>query len=120
MRPQRACQVLHPDPPWPVHGVVVSENKSEKQGCHSFWSVMTFDLLICSQLHVLYNLHRTVLLRRAEVNLLYTNSDAITQSSLVFFVFKLSFFFLIIISSKQEAVSMEYRFADPLCKYPSW
>lgn len=93
LRPQRACQVLHPDPPWPVHGVVVSENKSEKQCHHRFWSVMTFDLLICSQLHVLYNLHRTVLLRRAEVNLLYTKSDPITKSSLVFVFFLRYIFF---------------------------
>lgn len=73
------------------------------------WSVM------CLQLHVLYSLHRAVLLRRAEVNLLHTNSY--TKLPCVFFLKKLKLYLLI--SSKQEAVSMEYCLADPLCKYPS-
>lgn len=62
---------------------------------NNFRSVKTFDVLMCSQLHVLYHLHRAVLLRRAEVNLLYSKSDAIMKSSLVgflFFFFKAIFF----------------------------
>lgn len=48
---QRACEVLHPDPPWPVHGVLVSEITAEMQRHHVFlvlYDVWSPDLIAAS------------------------------------------------------------------------
>lgn len=50
---QRACEVLHPDPPWPVHGVLVSEITAEMQRHHVFFSPL-WRLISCSDCSLMF------------------------------------------------------------------
>lgn len=112
---QHACEVLHPDPPWPVHGILVSgikvQNPTPPQflALYDVWStdfdcsLMFFATYIalscCGELRWTFfcMMNYTTRLR-----------------SLAF-----SLVILIIIPLKQEAVSMEYHLAGSFCKYPS-